>query len=231
MPQQMTNDATTSTAAQTQQLITALLELAASIGSTLVRIQNLPASSGYEPLFKQHDRSSFAARGMPHLIRRHAERLAKERSEEARTVKALRELAKGATGPLSRLRRAKELLNVYASSTLMEAVCETVGVDEFKFADLLQKLCEGDTSVEKPLQAIAARILAKWKPARGPRKATASIAHEYLQSELGEKLKLTRHTYSEANGTFVDPATRATTAEFGLERFDPRPADRRRKRS
>ncbi len=206
----------------------AIIEFCASIGSAITQINNLPEISGYEALLRRRGLNHLPARGLAYLIMRHAHRVTKERAAEPTFTRAVRELAQRGTGPLSRRRRAQELLDLWDSNTLITTVCELTEVDDFKFVDLLRKLVAGDASVEGQLHSMAKAILTKWNPHIGPRPSIQSAAHEYLQRALGTELDLARYTYSEEHRGCIDEASIATAKAFGLDRFDPRPADRRR---
>jgi hypothetical protein len=208
----------------------AAVQFFASIGAIVLQIHNLPESHGYEPLLRRRGLNRFSARGLAHLVARHAVRACKERADQPKAVKALKELAQGSTGALSRARRARELLEIRASGSLIETVCEKAGIDDLRFVEHLERLTKRDGQAGAELQVMATDIVSKWKPDQGPRKEAPSIAHEYLQRELGTRLGLARYSYSDLEEGFVDAASRATAIEFGLLRFDPRPADRRRNR-
>jgi hypothetical protein len=200
------------------------------VGAAAMKVSELPASPGYEPMFQKQGFNPISARGLAHLLVKSGNRRAKEDRLRPTVVKAIRGLATSNFGKTS-LDRARYLLQVADESSIVDTICCEVGLREMDLLPLLQALVDGKPYEHQKLSDILQKLHPALSVPRGRKRSAASAAHEFaLEGDLPAKLGCSTYTLDDVVGDFTDPLTQATRLEFGDPTFDPRPAHRRLKR-
>jgi hypothetical protein len=96
-------------------------------GGIILKIGDLPPSSGYEQFLKQKGFDSISARGLAHLIRRSGERQAKEQQLRSSVVKAIRGLT-NCRSRVALLDHARFLVQIADESSIVDTICCEVGL-------------------------------------------------------------------------------------------------------
>jgi hypothetical protein len=204
--------------------------LSCIIGTATMKVSELPASRGYEPMLQEHGFSPISARGLAHLLVKSGKRQAKEERLRPTVVKALRGLATSYTGTTS-IERARYLLQVAGDSSIVDTICCEVGLREMDLLPLLQAVVDGNSGNPQKLTDVLKKLRLALSVPRGRKRSAASAAHEFaLDGDLPAQLGCSAYTLNDIVGDFTDPLTLATHIEFEDPAFDPRPAYRRVKR-
>lgn len=198
------------------------------MGEALLRLSQLPASPGYEPWLIEKGYGRLGARGLATVLVHAAKRRAQDSKRQGEVVKAIRFLAKPSHRPVTMLRRAKVLLQVWEETSVIETFFLQAGQDEFEFIRLLKRARDGESIDCQRLSEIAAAITPFLKLSRGPKIRAASEAHAFL-TEVGKSTGA--YTWNDITGDFIDRQTLATRQEFNDPQFDPRPPRRRIRRT
>jgi hypothetical protein len=206
------------------------VSLSCMIGAAAMKVSELPASRGYEPMLQEHGFNPISARGLAHLLVKSGSRRAKEERLRPTVVKAIRGLATSHFGKTSQ-DQARYLLQVADDSSIVDTICCEVGLREMDLLPLLQALVDGEPHGHQKLSDILQKLRPALSVPRGRKRSAASAAHEFaLEGDLPAKLGCSAYTLDDVAGDFTDPLTLATRLEFGDPTFDPRPAHRRLKR-
>lgn len=206
-----------------------LLGFFGMVGMLLMRTQNLPPSSGYEPLLVRENFNQISARGIAHNAVRHGERMAKDSQWMKPAADAIRFLAKTGRHTDSVLANAKIILEISDNTSVIETIFESAGLQECEFLKLLNEVVDGNHDGMKRISEIAASVSQTLSIRRGPKISAASAAHEFFMEQTKEKIELRAYTYDDVVGDFTDSLTMATRREFDDPHFDPKPARRRLK--
>jgi hypothetical protein len=204
-----------------------LIKCFAMIGLAIVKLAELPPSSGYEPLLIGYGLHPNLARGMARIVIRHGERCAAESGWHRRVFDAVRFLAEPARGAI--LRRAQLLLEAWDKTSIIETVFDEIGLSETEFIGLLKALVEGRVVDCRRITEIAAQLAPHLSLGRGPKISESSAAHEFFLAAIERITGAHAYTWNAFQADFIDPVTKATRIEFNEADFDPRPAHRRRK--
>jgi hypothetical protein len=209
--------------------LNSFINFVAMIGLAIVKLAELPPSSGYEPLLIGYGLHPNLARGMARIVIRHGERRAAESGWHQRVFDAVRFLAEPARQRGAVLRRAQLLLEAWDKTSIIETVFDEIGLSESEFIGLLKALVEGRVVDCRRITEIAAHLAPHLLLGRGPKISAASAAHEFFLAAIERITGAHAYTWNDIQADFVDPVTRATRMEFDEADFDPRPAHRRRK--
>src|SRR5271165_3500719 len=196
------------------------------IRTVFQHIATLPPSVGYEPLLIERGANPLAARVMAHLTVHRGRRVARESRRRPAVVEAIRFLAEPGRQGAAISRRAQILLAAWDETSIIETIFVDAGAHELEFIELLKNFTKGDKLARRRITEIAADLAPLLKQKRGPKLSAASAAHEYWLEIVAGIAKPRSNTYSDYERDFTDLLTRATRAEFGDDRFDPRPAYR-----
>ena len=187
-------------------------------------------SQGYEPLLEHHGWPTVPARLLAKLVVQHGTREANDARSEPIVRNALKALSNPGIKRLAKARRVDELLAAWRESHAVEATFDAAGLDVFEMIHLLEREQQNDGPSQPEIVRLA-RLAIKNPARRGPKVTAESAAHHFLVRYVCPDLNVAAYSWSEAAGGCNDPASRATMLEFGLQRFDARPAVRRTKRA
>jgi hypothetical protein len=190
------------------------------------RLENLPASCGYEPMLVERGQNPLVARFFSYVYVGLAKDMANEAKMQGIVVDALRFLARPGRTKRAISRRVAALLEVWNTTSNLGNAFSGVDVSVFEFVESLEAVARGDYTACERVREVAAALAPGLSVPRGRKASAASIAHELWLSNS----KLTgqmSYTWDEARGDFTDPLTRATRLAFGDPDFDPRSAFRR----
>ena len=193
------------------------------------RLENLPPSSGYEPMLVERGQDPLVARFFSYLYVGLAKGMANEAKMQRIVVDALRFLARPGRTKRAISRRAAALLEVWNTTSNLGNAFSGVDISVFEFVESLEAVARGDYTACERVTEIAAVLAPRLALRRGRKPSAASIAHEFWLSNMGKLTGQMSYTWNEARGDFTDPLTRATRLAFGVPDFDPRPAFRRQR--
>ena len=137
-------------------------------------------------------------------------------------VEALRFLARPRRKKPALRRRIAVLLAAREETSIIETVFGNAGLDEFEFIRCLKLADEGNEEACLRVTEIAAAVVPHLTISCGPKISAESIAHEYFLEEMVSRINPSHYTWSNDEGDFSDPVTRATRREFNDNDFDPR---------
>jgi hypothetical protein len=198
-------------------------------GKVIEYLDELPASTGYEPLLVAAGWNRVAARGLAALAHRRGKRIATESEWRRQAVNAIRFLTR--KRQVRAVRKRAEVLIKASQTTTVETIFSEAGLDESEFLFLLRSVVEGRPVDYQRISEIAALISPRLTVPRGPRVRIASTVHEFfLNPEIGLAPRRRPFAYRNRAAEYVSPLTAATRLEFGVPDFDPRPARRREAR-
>ncbi len=192
---------------------------------------NVP-SPGYEPWLTARGVPRGVARALAFIIVRRGRQMAREAKRRPQVVNAIRFLAAGGRQKAAVTRKVKILLSAWEETSIVEELFDNAGRAEFEFIRVLKAIAAGDgTALQRAIE-IAADLAPHLITSRGLKLTAASAAHEYFLEKVICKWerRAPAYTWNDIEGKFTDAAAEATRREFGLEKFDPRPAYRRFKR-
>ena len=149
--------------------------LSCMIGAAAIKVSELPASPGYEPMFLRHGFNPIGARGLAHLLVKSGKRRAKEEQLRPNVVKAIRALALPRTEGTP-LEPARYLLQVADDSSVVDTICCEVGLREMDLVPLLQDLIDRKPVNQLALDEILERLKSALSVRRGPKRTAASAA-------------------------------------------------------
>ena len=170
--------------------------LSCMIGAAIMKVSELPASRGYEPMLQKHGFNPVSARGLAHLLVKSGKRQAKEERLRPTVVKALRGLATSYTGTTS-MERARYLLQVTDDSSIVDTICCEVGLREMDLLPLLQAVVNGKSDNPQKLTDLLKKLRPALSVPRGRKRSPASAAHEFaLDGDLPAQLGCSAYTWT-----------------------------------
>jgi hypothetical protein len=187
----------------------------------------LPPSPGYERYLVEGGVDPILARAMSRIVVRRGNRVAVESARLEEVVSAIRFLAKPGRRKQSIVDRVDVLLVALKETTVFEKITRDTGLELSDFMLSLKAVGEGREDVYHRLTKSAASVAPYLTMRRGPKVRPQSAAHEFFLEVLDKLGKPGSFTWQDAKGEFTDPRTEATRREFGLSRFNPRPAHSR----
>jgi len=139
---------------------------------------------------------------------------------------AFRFIATPARGKKAFLRNARILLAASEQTSLLRLLFPERPLLELDFWRTLRWTIDGDESARQRLTEIAGEVAHRVSVPPGRKITAASAAHEYI---LDYALTFLRRKYTRdpVESSYDDPLSQATQEEFGIRKFDPRPAYRR----
>lgn len=198
-------------------------------GTPLLRVSELPPSPGYERLLRQHGVNFILARGIAYLARRRGERRENYDKRRAAVVRAFKFFTKSRRNRPARAQRAMTLLKASAEPSVLAQILKDSGVNVFDLVRLLESVAQGDETAYVRLEQYARALEPNLPRPRGRRISAPSAAHEFMLQNFSPLIGQTAYSWNEIKGECTDALTEATRREFGLKRFDPRPAYHRAK--
>jgi hypothetical protein len=193
---------------------------------TLGRGMKYPADKGYAKYLVALGYDPHWAGFLASYIVAEGRRKERDASMFLKMSRAFRFLAKPGRGKKAFLRNARVLLEACEQTNLLELWFTDEPGAGFDFLAALRWAAEGDESARLYVTDVAGKVAASVAVPRGPKITAASAAHEYILDMcltfLGRK-----YTWNYVNSSFEDALSQATKEEFGLRKFDPRPAYRR----
>jgi hypothetical protein len=193
------------------------------------RIEQSAPSAGYEPLLVERGVNRVVARGMAHILVRRGNRIARENKRVLEVVRALKFLAKPHRNGPAIARRVNDLLVAWEETSIIETIFNESGLQESEFISLLKLYKDRHGSEYQRLTEIAASLIPQLRTPSGRRVSAASAAHQFFLENLPKQIEQTAYTHNPIEDDFTDALTKATRREFGVNKFDPRPAHRRRR--
>jgi hypothetical protein len=169
------------------------------------------------------------ARAMAKIIVRQRNRIERENKRLPDVIEAIRFLANHHRNRPAINRRVNVLLAASMETSAVETVFVNAGLHEGEFIQLLKSAAEGHEIGYRKLSEIAASLVPHLPNRRGPKVGAESAAHEFFLEHAVKLLGPSSFTWNPVEGKCTDPVTEATRREFGLTKFDPRPACRRLK--
>jgi hypothetical protein len=198
-----------------------------AIGKAIQYVEELAPSAGYEPFLIQTGCNPIGARLMAKIAVRSGTRQAKESQQNRPVCDAIRFLAQGNRQRRSIMQRAKILLAAWEETSIIETIFDKAGFSGTEFVSLLKSAIEGRDVERRRIAEIAAALAPFASVSRGRKVSAASAAHQFFLEGIVGLTKSRAYTWSDLEGNFTDPMTRATRLEFKDPDFDPRPAHRR----
>jgi hypothetical protein len=196
------------------------------------RLEQSPPVAGYEDSLIGEGHHALAARFLAWNIRRLGKQLLEERRAERKLSSAIYAVARveHAT-PLVISRRARSIMAALGDGMAMSALCAActeAGIPEtdYSFRDLAECAKGRDATACARLFKVCKALKPHIVDPRGLVPSDASATHELYLYVVKRG-----YTYDAYGSVFKDAATRATRIAMNVEKFDPRPARRRLRRT
>jgi len=197
------------------------------VGERADELEKAAPVPGYEPMLIERGYHPLIARGFSYWLIRLGKAEANRIAAHRPIADTLRFLAKSGRTQGSISRRATALLEVWKTTGALSDTFRGSEISEFEFVRALEGAAQGEVAACCRVTEIATALAPGLFVRRGPRVNVASLAHQFLLMLVARTPGPKGYTYSEIEGDFTDPLTRATRSAFDEPRFDPRPAFRR----
>ena len=191
------------------------------------RVESAGPVPGYEAMLVQRGQHPLMARSFSYSLIRWGKDEANKAKTQRPVADTLRFLAKPGRTARSISRKAAALLEVWSATSSFGDAFHGSDINEFEFVDALKGAVRRQPAACLRVTEIAAAVTPGLFVRRGPKISEASMSHQLLLQLVATWEGPKSYTYSEIEGDFTDPLTRATRLAFDEPGFDPRTAFRR----